>query len=246
MNEINGSKRSKSVLIVEDDREIARLISTNIEDLGLITELAHDGKSGLNKALQGNFDLVILDLMLPQMDGMSVCSKIRETDPLTAIMILTAKAEEIDRILGLELGADDYMTKPFSVRELTARVKALLRRTQQKEISSSDDEKNQNNIQIDDLSIDFIKRKVSLKEVVLDLTVKEFELISLFARNPGRVFSRKDLLKKVWGYQFEGYEHTVNTHINRLRNKLETDASQPEYLLTVWGIGYRFTEGKEI
>jgi two-component system, OmpR family, alkaline phosphatase synthesis response regulator PhoP len=245
MNEINGSKRTKSVLIVEDDREIARLISTNIEDLGLVTELAYDGKSGLDKALQGNFDLVILDLMLPQMDGMSVCSKIRETDPHTAIMILTAKAEEIDRILGLELGADDYMTKPFSVRELNARVKALLRRTQQKEINCSDDEKNKSNIQIDDLSIDFIKHKVSLKEEVLDLTVKEFELISLFAGNPGRVFSRNDLLKKVWGYQFEGYEHTVNTHINRLRNKIEADASQPEYILTVWGIGYRFTEGKE-
>ena len=203
MNENNVPSR---VLIVEDDREIAKLISTNIEDLGLLTELAYDGKTGLNKALQGSFDLVILDLMLPQMDGMSVCSKIRESDPLTAIMILTAKAEEIDRILGLELGADDYMTKPFSVRELTARVKALLRRTQQKEISNSDDEKDQNNIQIDDLSIDFIKRRVSLKEEVLDLTVKEFELISLFARNPGRVFSRNDLLKKVWGYQFEGYE----------------------------------------
>ncbi|MDC7232780.1 MAG: response regulator transcription factor [Spirochaetales bacterium] len=234
----------RTVLVVEDDKEIARLVSTNIEDMGLETKVVHDGKSGLDQARKGTYDLIILDLMLPEIDGMSLCRKIRESDTQTAIMILTAKAEEIDRVLGLELGADDYMTKPFSVREMTARVKALLRRTVRNEISCSDEE--QNAVAIGAVSVDFEKHRVLLAGEVLDLTVKEFELLSLFVRNPGRVFSRQDLLSKIWGYQFEGYEHTVNTHINRLRNKIEKDPSHPEYLLTVWGIGYRFAEGDDL
>lgn len=227
------------VLIVEDDSDIAQIVSMNIENLGLKTEHVTDGKTGLERSLSGDFALIILDIMLPQLDGISICTKIRQEDPLTPILMLTARAEELDRVLGLELGADDYMTKPFSVRELTARVKALLRRSQNSSLSQSQSQSQQ---QIGNLLIDFDKRKVLLRKNELDVTVKEFELLELFVKNPGRAFSRADLLNRIWGYQFEGYEHTVNTHINRLRNKIEDDAAHPLYLKTVWGVGYRFAE----
>ncbi|MGL1892257.1 MAG: response regulator transcription factor [Spirochaetaceae bacterium] len=231
---------NNNVLIVEDVPEIAKIISTNIEDLGLKTTHMSDGKSGLLEALSGKYTLIILDLMLPKLDGISICSKIRENDSLTPILILTAKGDEIDRILGLELGADDYMTKPFSVRELVARVKALLRRS--RTTNKFDEMKSLDEIEINDIKVDFKNRKVILRGLELELTVKEFDLLSLFIKNPGRTFSRKDLLERIWGYQFEGYEHTVNTHINRLRNKIEDDASNPNYLKTVWGIGYKFND----
>jgi DNA-binding response OmpR family regulator len=234
---------SDTVLIVEDDREIATVVTMNLADLGLQTEHVTDGKTGLQKALQGGYALIILDLMLPQLDGMSVCTRIRQTDPLTPILMLTAKTDEIDRILGLELGADDYMTKPFSVRELSARVRALLRRANAGASAAAD---GQSRVCIGDLTVDFDKRRVTLGEAVIELTLKEFDLLSLFARNQGRAYSRADLLNLVWGYQFEGYEHTVNTHINRLRNKIERDPSHPEYLKTVWGVGYRFAEDSEL
>jgi len=237
------TKKDK-VLIVEDDREIASVVAMNIEDLGLETEHVLDGRTGLQKALEGNYSLIILDIMLPQMDGITVCRSIREKDPLIPIMMLTARDGEIDRVLGLELGADDYMTKPFSVRELTARVKALLRRS--KAAAPVDHDNHQDSrIEIGGLVMDTSLRKVLLNGESIDLTVKEFELLGLFVRNQGRAFSRKDLLLKVWGYQFEGYEHTVNTHINRLRNKIESDPAHPVYLKTVWGVGYRFAEAVE-
>jgi len=232
------------VLIVEDDREIASVVAMNIEDLGLVTDHAFDGRTGLQKALEGNFSLIILDIMLPQMDGISVCRSIREQDSLVPIMMLTARDGELDRVLGLELGADDYMTKPFSVRELSARVKALLRRSKASATAESA-ELQSGRIAIGNLVVDTSLRKVLLKGEAVDLTVKEYELLGLFVRNPGRAFSRKDLLLKVWGYQYEGYEHTVNTHINRLRNKIETDPAHPVYLKTVWGVGYRFTDSEE-
>lgn len=233
-----------NILIIEDDTEIASVVSMNIRDLGFTTEIVSDGKSGLSLALEKSFALIILDLMLPQMDGMTVCRSIREKDPYTPIMMLTAKTDEIDRVLGLELGADDYLTKPFSIRELTARVKALIRRSRTS--SSGEERDTQEKVrQIGEIIIDFKKRKVMLKNSELDLTVKEYDLLSLFMNNPGRTYSRADLLNLIWGYQFEGYEHTVNTHINRLRNKIETDPAQPRYLKTVWGVGYRFTESLE-
>ncbi|QEN08620.1 response regulator transcription factor [Oceanispirochaeta crateris] len=233
-----------TVLIVEDDSEIAAIISINLEDIGLKTEHVIDGLSGLNKALEGEYALVILDIMLPRLDGISVCKDIRAQDPVVPIMMLTAKADEIDRIIGLELGADDYMTKPFSVRELTARVKALLRRSR----TSSQTvlaESLESQIKFGQLMIDPVLHKVLLKDEIVDLTVKEFELLGIFARNPGKAFTRAELLLKIWGYQFEGYEHTVNTHINRLRSKIEEDPSHPIYLKTVWGVGYRFAESSE-
>lgn len=230
----------KKVLIIEDVQEIANIIEINVKDLGLNSVHISDGEMGLKTALSEKFCLIILDLMLPKLDGITICSKIREVDPVTPILILTAKGDEFDRVLGLEFGADDYMTKPFSVRELTARIKALLRRSNL-DVNSSNTQA-ENKITIGTLIMDINKRKVLLNKKEIELTVKEFELLALFMQNPGKAYSRADLLVKIWGYQFEGYEHTVNTHINRLRNKIEFDPSQPQLLKTVWGIGYRFVE----
>lgn len=235
---------SKSkILIIEDDREISKVVAINLKDAGMEIQHAYNGGHGLEMAKTGGYNLIILDIMLPVLDGITVCKKIREDDPLTPIMMLTAKAEEIDRIIGLELGADDYMTKPFSIRELTARVRALLRRSQVA-IQNAQNIENQskNHIIYKDLYIDFEKHQVLLNNQIIDLTVKEFELLALFARNPGRAYSRNDILNLVWEYQFQGYEHTVNTHINRLRNKIEKDPSNPQYIVTVWGVGYRFNQ----
>ncbi len=235
----------EKVLIIEDDQDIADVVALNLQDLGLQADRALDGKAGLQKALETDYALVILDLMLPKMDGLSVCSRIREHNPVTPILMLTAKSEELDRVLGLEIGADEYVTKPFSVRELVARVKALLRRVRtDRDAAAGRGDKGR--IEIGDLVMDFEKRKVTLVGRTIDLTVKEFDLLALFARNPGRTYSRTDLLNLVWGYQFEGYEHTVNSHINRLRGKIETDPGRPRYLRTVWGVGYRFCELAEL
>ena len=232
-------------LIIEDDDDIADVVALHLKDLGLTAERAVDGRSGLQKALQNTYALVILDLMLPKMDGLAVCARIREKNPATPILMLTAKSEEIDRILGLEIGADEYVTKPFSVRELVARVKALLRRVQaDRDAAAGAAEKGR--VEIGELALDFDKRRVTRAGATVDLTVKEFDLLALFARTPGRTYSRTDLLNLVWGYQFEGYEHTVNSHINRLRAKIESDPGHPRYLRTVWGVGYRFVEAEEL
>ncbi|MGO9412160.1 MAG: response regulator transcription factor [Spirochaetia bacterium] len=238
-----------SVLIIDDDREISDVVAMNLRDLGFKTERAHDGKAGLQKALAGAHSLIILDLMLPQLDGISVCRRIRERNPYTPILMLTARSEEMDRVLGLELGADEYITKPFSVRELMARVKALLRRVEtDREAASGKAAGGQagGQVHVGEITIDFEKRKVTLADRTVELTVKEFDLLALFARNPGRTYSRTDLLNLVWGYQYDGYDHTVNSHINRLRSKIEEDPGQPRYLKTVWGIGYRFAEPAEL
>jgi two-component system alkaline phosphatase synthesis response regulator PhoP len=183
--------------------------------------------------------------MLPGMSGLAVCARIREKNPYTPIMMLTAKSEELDRVRGLEIGADEYMTKPFGVRELVARVKALLRRVQADRDSLAAPPR-AGMIRVGGLEMDFEKRKVTLDGKTIGLTVKEFDLLALFARHPGRAYSRTDLLNLVWGYQFEGYEHTVNSHINRLRAKIEKDTGRPVFLRTVWGIGYRFAEASEL
>lgn len=202
-------------------------------------ELVHDGVSGLAKAESSKYDLIILDLMLPGLDGMEICRRIRSKSVYTPVLMLTAKSTELDRILGLEIGADDYVTKPFSVKELMARVKAIFRRIE--EIKSGN-EPEQEIIYAGALVIDPLKRTVSSKGKSIELTAREFDLLSHFANNPGRVFSRSELLHTVWGYGHEGYEHTVNSHMNRLRAKIEDDPSKPEYILTVWGVGYKFSE----
>jgi DNA-binding response OmpR family regulator len=235
---------TEKVLIVEDDRDIAEVVAMNLRDLGLQADLASAGTTGLQKALENTYALVILDLMLPRMDGFSVCARIREKNPRTPILMLTARSEEMERVRGLEMGADDYVTKPFSVRELKARVKALLRRSHTERDSALPTARG--TVEHGPLVMDFEKRKVTLAGDTVDLTVREFDLLALFARNPGRTYSRTDLLNLVWGGQFEGYEHTVNSHINRLRAKIEEDPGHPRYLRTVWGVGYRFAESAEL
>lgn len=236
---------NKRILIIEDDKDITDLIEIHLGDLGYNLDKAYDGQSGLSKALSGNYDLILLDLMLPKLEGLEVCKQIREKDKTVPIIMLTSRSEEMDKILGLELGADDYIVKPFSIRELIARVKANLRSVDaiKEEISKEEDLKTE--IQIGELKIDFEKRKVILDSRTVDLTAKEFELLSHFARHPGRSYSRTELLSAIWGYQFSGYEHTVNSHINRLRNKIEKNPADPQYIKTVWGIGYRFVEPEE-
>ncbi|HKJ69295.1 MAG TPA: response regulator transcription factor [bacterium] len=238
-------EKEKTVLIIEDDPKIADLVEIHLDDLGYDLEWVEDGEHGLELALEHGYALIILDLMLPKMDGLEVCKRIREQDKQIPILMLTAKSEELDKVLGLELGADDYITKPFSIRELIARIKAILRRVEVTNGRRSDTDEH-NELEYGTLRIEFEKRKVTLNETPVDLTVKEFDLLGLFARNPGRTYNRQDLLDLVWGYQFIGYEHTVNSHINRLRNKIEEDSSNPQYIRTVWGVGYRFAEPEEL
>jgi two-component system alkaline phosphatase synthesis response regulator PhoP len=240
----NRQKRRDTILIIEDDPEIAAVVRMNLEDMGLAVEHAADGREGLKKALAGDYSLVVLDLMLPGLDGLTVCKAIREKDQRIPILMLTARAEEVDRVVGLEIGADDYLTKPFSVRELQARIRALLRRARAGGVPAG--EAAGVPVVIGGLAVDFEKRKVTLGGTMVKLTVKEFDLLGLFVRNPGRAYSRAEILNLVWGYRFEGYEHTVNTHINRLRSKIEEDPARPQYLKTVWGVGYRFAEPGEI
>ena len=234
----------KRVLIIEDDPAIANLVGIHVGDLGCQVEKSADGESGLAKAKSEPFDLIILDLMLPKLSGLDVCKELRAVNRTIPILMLTAMSEEFDRVLGLELGADDYLTKPFGVRELVARVKAIFRRVEasKKEIEQND----RKELSMDKLIVDPQKRKVTLGETKVELTAKEFDLLYQLMKNPGRAYSRKELLDVVWGYKFDGYDHTVNSHINRLRTKIEQDASKPRYVLTVWGVGYRFAEPDEL
>jgi DNA-binding response OmpR family regulator len=232
---------TRTVLIIEDDVQIVDLLTIHLHDLGCSVLSASDGWKGLNFVGENQFDLIILDLMLPGLSGMEICRRIRQTDRLTPIMMLTARSEEIDKVMGLETGADDYLTKPFSVREFIARVKVIFRRKDDN-IALKETHPAATVIQCDKLEINLDKRKVTLNDTRVELSPKEFELLALLASNPGKSYSRKRLLNLVWGYDFEGYEHTVNSHINRLRGKIEEDVSSPKYILTTWGVGYRFNE----
>ena len=233
----------KRVLIIEDDTAISNLVEIHVRDLDCAVDKSGDGIEGLAAAKSGRYDLVILDLMLPGMGGLEVCKELRTVDRSTPILMLTARSEEFDRVLGLELGADDYLAKPFGVRELVARVKAIFRRADvaMQELRLGEVKEKR----IGELAIDPEKRRVTLCGEKVELTAKEFDLLFLFMKNPGRAYSRQALLDVVWGYQFGGYDHTVNSHINRLRTKIERDPSHPDYILTVWGVGYRFTEQEE-
>lgn len=226
------------VLVIEDDRDIADLVALHLREAGCTVELMHDGQEGLAAAQRQPYDLIILDLMLPGLDGLSVCRELRRGPRYLPILMLTSKSAEIDRVLGLELGADDYLTKPFSIRELVARVNALFRRVEA--IGRSADAAPPPVIVIGDMRIETDKREVTLRGDSVELTAREFDLLLYFARHPGRVFTRAQLLDQVWGYGHEGYEHTVNSHINRLRAKIERDPANPQYVLTVWGVGYKF------
>lgn len=258
----------KHALIVEDDPDIAPLIAMHLSDINCASDICNDGRRALDIYKAGTFDLVVLDLMLPGLDGLSVCREIRSQPGYVPILMLTAKSSEFDRVLGLEVGADDYLAKPFSIHELQARVKALFRRVDAMRAAASD-----NGAQVaapsaspdgtsqavagpavqgkdltaeplvhGPLSIDQQRRLVTLDGKAIELTAKEFDLLYYFAAHPGFVFTRAQLLDQVWGYNHEGYEHTVNTHINRLRAKVEEDPSKPAFIQTVWGVGYKFAE----
>ena len=214
---------------------MVKALKFNLEKEGFQVEEAFDGEEALEKAFNLNPDIIILDLMLPGLDGFEVCREIRKKEEIPIIM-LTAKGEDIDKVLGLELGADDYMTKPFNPRELVARIKAILRR------SSVKDESLRKQIQIGSLQIDLLQHRVRLGEQEIDLTAKEFALLSYLASNAGRVYSREQLLEQIWGYNYYGDARTVDVHIRHLREKIEEDPSNPQLILTVWGTGYKFRE----
>lgn len=234
---------NKHILIVEDNTDLASLIALHVQDIGCTSDIAADGGKAMRLYDKNEYDLVLLDIMLPVMDGIEVCKKMRVGSQYIPIMMLTSKTSEIDRVVGLEVGADDYISKPFSIPELLARIKAQFRSIEALAKAHAGMQQN-NTMQAGDMFIDLNKRQVLIADKELSLTAKEFDLLVYFAKHPGQVFTRSQLLDHVWGYQFEGYEHTVNTHINRLRMKVEQDAANPEHILTVWGVGYKFGERK--
>lgn len=227
-----------SVLVIEDDAEIAGLIKLHLEDLPASVTTVSDGGDGLREARAARYDLIVLDIRLPGCDGLEICRTLRAERMLTPILIVSAKGADVDRIVGLQLGADDFLPKPFNVAELAARAKALLRRSQYARsgaIGSS------GVFKAADVAIDPSARRVRVGSREIDLTAKEFDLLYLLATQPGRVFTRRQILEALWSSPYEGYEHNVNCHINRLRLKIEHDPREPRYLLTVWGVGYKFS-----
>ena len=244
MPPIDPRRAARNILVIEDERDIAELIALHLEDLPAAVTLAHDGPSGLQLAMSREWDAIVLDIRLPGLNGLDLCRELRTQLSPVPILMLTARGSELDRVLGLELGADDYLTKPFSLAELMARVKALLRRAELLRQAQAGLGAGAAGATIRNgvLEIHPAKRTVRLRGDSLDCTAREFDLLLHFAQHPGHVFSRSQLLSAVWGYTHDGYEHTVTTHINRLRAKLEADPMQPELILTVRGAGYKMRE----
>lgn len=224
------------ILIVDDEKLLVKGIKFNLEQDGYETETAYDGEEALKLARDKSISLIILDLMLPSIDGLTVCQKIREFSSVPIIM-LTAKTEDMDKILGLEYGADDYLTKPFNILELKARIKAILRR-----VTSQNSAASKPNVSAGGIELDYNLRRVKIGNKIIELTAKEFDLCDLFVSNPGKVYSRENLLDIVWGYDYPGDIRTVDVHVRRLREKIEPDAAAPTYILTKWGVGYYFKE----
>ena len=227
---------SKKILIIEDEKAISDIIKFNLAKEGFEADTAYDGQDGLEKALAGNPDLILLDVMLPLMDGFEVCKRVRESS-MVPILMLTAKEEEVDKVLGLELGADDYITKPFGMRELIARIRANIRRT---DAQGNGGENGENLEKIGNLTVDMNRYEVRKEGKTLDLTLREFELLKYLAEREDRVFSREQLLEEVWGYEYYGDIRTVDVTVRRLREKLEDDSSEPKYIMTKRGVGYYF------
>lgn len=230
------SSKDTRILIVDDEPLLVKGLKYSLEQDDHGIDVAYDGNEAVDKALNNEYDLIILDLMLPGIDGLEVCQKIREKSQVPIIM-LTAKGEDMSKILGLEYGADDYLTKPFNILELKARIKAILRRTVHapKEITIGEQI-----VEIEDFKINTLGRKVALKGKNVNLTAKEFDLLLLLATNPGKIYTREELLETIWGYEYFGDLRTVDVHIRRLREKIEENSSQAEYILTKWGVGYYF------
>jgi len=231
----------RHILIIEDNPDIARLVQLHTQDLNCDSTIAADGRQAVELINTNVYDLIILDLMLPEVDGLAVCRHLRTQTHYTPVIMLTSKSTELDRVLGLEIGADDYVSKPFSIPELIARIKAQLRRSEANSRATT----TQTKLECGSLCIDSDKRQAHLDGHEVELTAREFDLLYYFMTHPGHVFSRNQLLEQVWGYGYDGYEHTVNSHINRLRAKIEQDPAKPHYILTVWGVGYRFCEKSE-
>ena len=235
----------RKILIIEDEQNIVDILKFNLKKEGFETIEAYDGATGLELALTANPNLILLDVMLPQMDGYEVCRKIREEHSQVPIIMLTAREEELDKVLGLELGADDYMTKPFSMRELTARVKANLRRVAPANQDKADKAQQGNLIVSGDLTINTERYEAIKNKKVLDITLREFELLKFLATQPDKIFSREKLLENVWGYEYYGDVRTVDVTVRRLREKIEDDPSLPKYIITKRGIGYYFNKTEE-
>lgn len=241
-------ENKKTILIVDDEKTIVDMLVYNLQKEGYNTLEASDGEEGVRIALENKPNLVLLDIMLPKMDGLAVCKRIRQTLNIPILMI-SAKDEEIDKILGLELGADDYITKPFSVRELMARVKANLRKAEitakaMENEPNKDKESNANILTVGDLSLDLSKFEVKVRGEVIDLTLREFEVIKYLANQPGQVVTRETLLEKVWGYEYYGDIRTVDVTVRRIREKIEKDTSNPKILITKRGVGYYIASRK--
>lgn len=232
---------NRKVLIVEDEQPIVEILKFNLEKEGYEVDFALDGITGYNKAITEDCDLILLDVMLPGMDGFEVCRKVREKSSIPIIM-LTAREEEVDKVLGLELGADDYMTKPFSIRELTARVKANLRRISKESISSGSAQNDGNIIVSGDLTINMERYEVQKRGAVIEITLREFELLKFLAMQPEKIFTRENLLENVWGYEYYGDVRTVDVTVRRLREKIEDDPGMPRYIVTKRGVGYYFNK----
>lgn len=233
----------RKILLIEDDEDIAHLVDLHLSDTGYEVTLAHDGHVGLDQALSKPYDLIILSLVLPDADGLEICRRVRAAPVYTPMVMLSSRSSELDRVLGLETGADDYLTKPFGIPELLARIKALFRRIEAVKAEAS--QKPKRRIQKGDLVLDADERKVTLQGNALRLTAKEFDLLFHFVNHPGRVYTRLELLNLVWGYRHAGYEHAVNSHINRLRTKVEKDPAKPRYILTVRGVGYKLSDTED-
>lgn len=231
----------RKVLIIEDEQPIVEILKFNLEKEGYEVDYALDGLTGFNKALSGECDLILLDVMLPGMDGFEVCRKVREKSAVPIIM-LTAREEEVDKVLGLELGADDYMTKPFSIRELTARVKANLRRTVSENTAAASSKNDGNIIVSGDLMINMERYEVQKRGQVIEITLREFELLKFLAMQPEKIFTRESLLENVWGYEYYGDVRTVDVTVRRLREKIEDDPGMPRYIVTKRGVGYYFNK----
>lgn len=235
---------TKHLLLVEDDPDIAGLLAANLREEGYNVDLAADGVAALAAIAGKHYDLLLLDVMLPGVDGLEICRRVRAGAVYTPIIIVSSKSSDVQRVVGLEMGADDYIVKPFALAEVVARVRALLRRVEA--LSRPAAEQTDTVIFAHGLRIDAQSRTVILDGQPLALTAREFDLLHFFARHPGRMFTRLELLNQVWGYSHDGYEHTVNSHINRLRAKIETDPAKPARILTVWGVGYKFAGPDDI
>ena len=225
------------ILIVEDDVHISELLNLHLKSVGFQVTTVFDGDLALELAMNNDYSMLLLDLMLPGKSGLEICTAVRKKKQNLPILMLTARSEERDKIIGFETGADDYIVKPFSIKEIIARVNAILRRTKAMKAALTESNKK---LVYDNLSIDFESRVTTLDGNRIELSPKEFDLLYHMAKHPGRSYSRQQLLDAIWGYQFDGFEHTVNSHINRLRAKIEKNVTQPNFILTTWGVGYRF------